>query len=217
MKSIKKKLLVGLILIAAGALLFVLIAAGALMSAELDEATNTYIIDGTFVALEIIPGGLIAGGIVCLTRPDPEQQKVRNAARAQAAETAAKRKRILNISHPSKFLISNDLTRFGGDPCCPLCSLYSHRIFSISGKDKRFPPLVSLPDEIHDGKCDVCHCYYYLSVWFEDVSNPDIVTAIQKSNAPLKDKRTPEQIKHFEEKKAKAERKAQKQKEKKEE
>lgn len=209
MKITENKRWIGAVLIGAGIVLFVLVAAVALMSAELDEATNTYIIDGSFVAFALVPGGLIAGGIVCLTRPDPEQQKIRNAARAQAAAIAAKRKRILNIAHPSKFLISNDLTWFDASACCPLCSLYSRRVYSISGKDKRFPPLVSLPDEIHDQKCDVCHCYYSLSVWFEGVSTPDIVTAIQKSNAPLVDRRTPEQIKHFEEKKAKAERKSQ--------
>lgn len=115
----------------------------------------------------------------------------------------AKRKRILNISHPGKFLISEDHAIFGASSCCPLCSLYNNRIFSISGKDTRFPPLTSLPDEIHDGKCDVCNCYYSLCTWFEGVSSPDIVTAIQRSNAPLKDRRTKEQKAYFEEKQAK--------------
>lgn len=104
----------------------------------------------------------------------------------------------------------NDLAIFSGSSCCPVCSLYQHRIFSISGKDKRFPPLASLPKEIHDGKCDICKCSYSVLSWFEGISTPDIVTAIQKSNAPIVDRRTPEQIKHFEEKKAKAERKSQK-------
>lgn len=129
----------------------------------------------------------------------------------KAIEIKAKRKRILNISHPDKYLISNDLALFSGSSCCSLCSLYQHRIFSISGKDKRFPPLVSLPDEIHDGKCDVCNCSYTLCTWFEGVNSPDIVTAIQKSNAPLVDKRTDEQKQYFEEKQAKAVRKKQKQ------
>ena len=113
-------------------------------------------------------------------------------------KTQAKRERILNISHPGKYLISNDLACFTSSSCCPLCSIYNRRIFSISGKDTRFPPLVSLPDEIHDGKCDVCNCYYSLTTWFEGTSTPDINTAIQQSNAPLVDKRTPEQIASFE-------------------
>lgn len=114
-------------------------------------------------------------------------------------ETQAKRKRILNISHPSKFLISEDHAMFNGGSCCPLCSLYKFRIFSVSGKDKRFPPLVSLPNEIHDGKCDVCNCYYSLGTWFEGVKSPEeVTTAIRQSNAPLVDKRTPEQIASFE-------------------
>lgn len=122
---------------------------------------------------------------------------------SEAQREEAKRKRILNISHPSKFLISEDHAGFSSNSCCPLCSLYNGRIYSISGKDKRFPPLVSLPDEIHDGKCDVCHCYYSLTTWFEGISSPDIVTAIQRSNAPLKDRRTKEQKAYFEEKQAK--------------
>ena len=119
----------------------------------------------------------------------------------------AKRNRILNVSHPSKFLFSEDHAMFDGNSCCPLCSLYKFRIFSVSGGDKRFPPLVSLPNEIHDGKCDVCNCCYSLNPWFEGVSAPDINTAIQQSNAPLVDKRTPEQIASFEEKQEKIRRK----------
>ena len=117
--------------------------------------------------------------------------------------TQAKLKRILNISHPDKHLLSEDHAMFGGSSCCPLCSVYNGRIFSISGKDRRFPPLVSLPNEIHDGKCDVCNCNYSLATWFEGISTPDINTVIQQSNAPLVDKRTPEQIASFEEKQEK--------------
>ena len=121
--------------------------------------------------------------------------------------TQAKRERILNISHPSKYLFSEDRAMFDGNSCCPLCSLYKFRIFSVSGKDKRFPSLVSLPNEIHDGKCDVCNCSYSLNPWFETTSTPDVKTAIQQSNAPLVDKRTPEQIASFEEKQEKIRRK----------
>ena len=113
--------------------------------------------------------------------------------------TQAKRERILNVSHPSKFLFSEDHALFDGSSCCPLCSLYKFRIFSVSGKDKRFPSLVSLPDEIHDGKCDVCNCYYSLNPWFESIkTSAEVKSAIKQSNAPLVDNRTPEQIASFE-------------------
>ncbi len=138
-------------------------------------------------------------GVILIRRGAKDHKK--------SKEMAAKRKRILNVAHPGKFLISEDHALFACSSCCPLCSLYQHRIFSVSGKDKRFPPLVSLPDAIHDGKCDVCNCYYSLCTWFEGISTPDIVTAIQKSNAPLVDRRTPEQIEHFEKKKTKEARK----------
>lgn len=113
--------------------------------------------------------------------------------------TLAKRKRILHIPHPSKFLISEDHAMFDGSSCCPLCSLYKFRIFSVSGKDKRFPPLTMLPNEIHDGKCDVCNGTYNLLTWFASIKSPDeIKAAMQQSNAPLIDKRTPEQREKFE-------------------
>lgn len=122
-----------------------------------------------------------------------------------------KLQRILNVPHPSSNLLSNDLAYFSASSCCPLCSIYNRRIFSVSGKDKRFPSLVSLPNEIHDGKCDVCGCSYSLNPWFEGVSTPDIKTAIKQSNAPLVDKRTPEQIADFEKKQAKLARRLAKQ------
>jgi hypothetical protein len=133
-------------------------------------------------------------------------------AQREYKKTQAKLKSILNIPHLGKYLISEDHASFFGSSCCPLCSLYQHRIFSVSGKDQRFPSLVSLPDEIHDGKCDVCNCYYSLGTWFEGISKPDIQTAIQQSNAPLVDRRTPEQIEHFEKKQAKLARQREKQK-----
>lgn len=132
------------------------------------------------------------------------------ASQSEYKENQPKLKSILNVSHPSKFLISEDHALFSGSSCCPLCSLYQNRIFSVSGKDRRFPPLVSLPDEIHDGKCDVCNCSYSLNVWFKSrASIKDIIMATQQSNAPLVDKRTPEQIEAFEKKQAKAARKKQ--------
>lgn len=109
-------------------------------------------------------------------------------------------------NHPVQRLMA-DLAFFDGSSCCPLCSLYKGRIFSVSGKDKRFPAINTLPLELHDGRCDVCGCYYGFCSYFEGVSSPDIVTAIQKSNAPLKDRRTKEQKEYFEEKKAKMARK----------
>ena len=109
--------------------------------------------------------------------------------------------------HPLRNVKHSDLAMFDGSSCCPICSMYKFRIFSVSGKDKRFPPLSSLPDTLHDGKCDVCNCYYSLSSWLEGINSPDIKTAIQKSNAPLVDKRTAEQKRYFEEKQIKAARK----------
>lgn len=126
-------------------------------------------------------------------------------------EAQEKRARILNVAHPGKYLIAEDHAILSSSSCCPVCSLYNHRVFSISGNDKRFPSLISLPDAIHDGKCDACNCCYTLPTWFEGISTPDIVTAIQKSNAPLVDRRTPEQKEAFEKRQAKEARKRERQ------
>ena len=222
MKNInKKKFIIGLALIGAGVMGFVLCFAVAIMTAEYDEATNTMMIVNSLpVVCAMFIGGLIPIGCVFIgkafrasktetnTTAMPKAGKNNVVIKQKAPED--KCKRILNESHYDKFLISEDHALFVGSSCCPLCSMYNHRIFSVSGKDTRFPPLVLLPDEIHDGKCDVCNCYYSLCTWFEGISSPDIVTAIQKSNAPLVDMRTEEQKQHHEKRKAKAERKAQK-------
>ena len=209
MKNVNKnKLIIGLALIGAGVLGFVLCFAVAIMTAEYDETTDTMMIFNSLpVVCAIVLGGFIPIGGVLIIKPFRT-----NTPQIQTA-LDAKQKRILNVAHPGKFLISADHALFCGSSCCPVCSLYQHRVFSISGKDKRFPPLVSLPVEIHDGKCDECRCGYSLCTWFEGISSPDIATAIQKSNAPLVDRRTEEQKQHHEKRKAKIERKAQKIKE----
>lgn len=91
----------------------------------------------------------------------------------------------------------NDLVIFFGSSCCPICSMYNRRVFSVSGRDKRFPHISSLPSAIHHGKCDLCGYGYSLSVYFETLTGLDLKTAIKRSNAPLVDTRTPEQKQYF--------------------
>lgn len=223
MKNVNKnKLIIGLALIGAGVMGIVLCFAVAIMTAEYDEATNTMMIVNSLpVVCAMFLGGLIPIGCVLIIKAFRASKNGTNTPQIQKAEKneaiikqkalAEKRKRILNVSNLSKFVISEDHALLFGSSHCPVCSLYKGRVFSVSGKDKRFPPLVSLPDEIHDGKCDVCHCYYSLGTWFEGISSPDIVTAIQKSNAPLVDRRTSEQIEAFEKDQAKLARRIAKQ------
>lgn len=99
--------------------------------------------------------------------------------------------------HPLRDVIHTDLAIFCGSSICPICSSYNKRVYSISGKDRRFPPLSSLPNALHDGKCDLCGKCYGLSSYYEGVSKPDVKTAIQISNMPIIDKRTPEQKQWF--------------------
>lgn len=99
--------------------------------------------------------------------------------------------------HPIHNIKHTDLVMFWGSRICPICSTYNRRVYSISGKDRRFPPLSSLPNALHDGKCDLCGKYYSMLAYFEGVSKPDVKTAIQISNMPIIDKRTPEQKQWF--------------------
>jgi hypothetical protein len=114
-------------------------------------------------------------------------------------------------NHPMHNIRNTDLAMFAGNTCCPVCSMYKFRVFSISGNDKRFPALDTLPPAIHDGRCDVCNCSYSLYSWYAGISSPDILTAVRKSYAPLVDRRTPEQIKEFEKKRARLARQREKQ------
>lgn len=68
---------------------------------------------------------------------------------------------------------------------CSLCAKYQGRVFSISGKDKRFPKL-DLRPPYHS------HCVHSLSVWMEEYTPADEVEqTIKESNRPFdKDNRT---------------------------
>ena len=79
-------------------------------------------------------------------------------------------------------MISHQLT-------CEKCAIFQGRIYSISGKDKRFPPLsVVLPEgtyQIHMG------CKYTFMIWAESMhTKEEIDEAIAFSNRPFTDPRT---------------------------
>lgn len=76
---------------------------------------------------------------------------------------------------------------------CPMCAQYQGRVYSISGKDTRFPPLDLRPP--YHG-----HCVHSAYPWNEEYQTSDDVKKMLKdSNRPFEDNRTEENIKKYEE------------------
>lgn len=74
---------------------------------------------------------------------------------------------------------------------CPMCAQYQGRVYSISGKDKRFPPLDVRPP--YHG-----HCVHSTSPWNEDYqTSDDIKKMLKDSNRPFEDNRTEENIEKY--------------------
>ena len=76
-----------------------------------------------------------------------------------------------------------DLVQIKGHfPTCHDCSVYQSRVYSVSGRDKRFPPFKVLPHHgvIHEG------CAHTLEPWIESAMTPEEVnSAIAYSNRPF--------------------------------
>lgn len=76
---------------------------------------------------------------------------------------------------------------------CEVCAQYQGRVYSISGRDTRFPKLVVRPP-YHS------HCVHSLSAWIEQYKMADEVAEMMAvSNQPFKDNRTEQQMRRYEE------------------
>lgn len=95
----------------------------------------------------------------------------------------------------------NQLTENGYDlmmmtehyPTCEACAVLQGRVYSISGRDKRFPPLSrAFPSgyrNVHP------NCRHVMTYWIEEMQSPEeIRTALARSNAPFTDNRSDEEI-----------------------
>ena len=97
-----------------------------------------------------------------------------------------------------------DLFEFvGAYDDCPLCSMYSGIVYSISGKSKYFPSMSELPENL---KMDYCpECGGYLSFYpFYDIVPEEHDKKVKISQRPIKDRRTKEQKREYEEGKKEA-------------
>ena len=76
--------------------------------------------------------------------------------------------------------------------CCPVCGKYRGRIFSISGKDKRFP---KLPDDFHEDCGLIAFPFIYGVNETQYCKSKDI---IGYNNCPFRDTRTAEEKENYE-------------------
>lgn len=99
--------------------------------------------------------------------------------------------------------IDSELIYFSGSKLCPLCSVYNRRIFSKSGKDKRFPPFSMLPKNLQSVNCPECGVFLGFSAYHALNIDGELIRDIKESNRPFVDIRTAEQKKLYEEEKQK--------------
>lgn len=86
-----------------------------------------------------------------------------------------------------------------GTGCCSECATFRGRVYSVSGNDRRFPKLPAYAME-HGNFHHGCRCT--MSVWlgYDDTVRyrGEAVNAIEASNRPWTDDRTPEEIAAYE-------------------
>lgn len=81
---------------------------------------------------------------------------------------------------------------------CPTCSMYNRRVYSLYGRDKRFP---KLPAFLKQSQCPTCSVYIGQCKYFPFVKNStDLDKDISFSNRPFVDQRTLEQKKTWQDK-----------------
>lgn len=77
-------------------------------------------------------------------------------------------------------------------PTCPVCAMLQGRVYSISGNDKRFPPLSrafsSGYKNVHP------NCSHVMTPWIEELQSPEeLKEALEKSGRPFQDLRSEEE------------------------
>ncbi len=91
----------------------------------------------------------------------------------------------------------NQLTENGYDlmiitehhPCCGQCARVQGRVFSISGNDKRFPPLSAAFPSGYKNVHPNCSCVAV--PWIEELQSPEeLKEALEKGSQPLRDERS---------------------------
>lgn len=94
--------------------------------------------------------------------------------------------------------VRGDLIYFIGSSICPLCSIYSHRTYSRSGKDKRYPSFSVFPDNLKTVNCPECGCFISFGTSSDFDYKGSLQEQIKRSNRPFIDMRTDEQKAYYE-------------------
>lgn len=72
---------------------------------------------------------------------------------------------------------------------CPICSPYEGRVYSLSGEDKRFPPLSVVPGFGQGYMAIHPNCRHRVSPYVEELAD-DPQADMQRSNRPFEDRRS---------------------------
>lgn len=114
-------------------------------------------------------------GSIAVLNPSDEEQVAEEAKKSFKAKTKSCEK------------LGTDLVEVGDiEPCCPICSMYRKRVYSLNGKDTRFP---QFPRDFHWG-CGLSGWPYLYGIHEPSFPCNDIITY---SNRPFIDDRTEEE------------------------
>ena len=112
----------------------------------------------------------------------------------------------INLFHKNHFLsaikqckdFDTDYIYCGGHTCtCSECAKYQNRVYSISGKDSAYPKLPDFVYEYGGFHPGFRHCFYPFSGDSIADKNGNYVDALEYSNRPFVDDRTPEEIEGY--------------------
>ena len=68
---------------------------------------------------------------------------------------------------------------------CLTCSIYERRVFSLYGKDKRFPNFQNMPIFLRESQCPECGKVIGYTNYFPDINNQHLQRDIELSNRPF--------------------------------
>lgn len=119
-------------------------------------------------------------------------------------EQAEKELALIEKAHPDLFFgnqminpqiskITEDLVWFSANRLCPYCSIYNNRVYSRSGKDRRFPSFSLLPNDLKVINCPKCNTFLGFSACYDFDIDGSLKKTIKDSNRPFKDLRTKEE------------------------
>lgn len=123
-------------------------------------------------------------------------------------EQAEKELELIKKAHPDLFFgnqminpqiskITEDLVLFSANRLCPYCSIYNDRVYSKSGKDRRFPSFSLLPNDLKVINCPQCNTFLGFSDYYDHDMDGSLMKDIRNSNRPFNDLRTKEEKEYY--------------------